>query len=309
MPIQQAPNVGLSFGLDQGESGWRLPMDENLRAIDALMFPDVISMTTDVPASPSAGERYIVPVGATGDWTGHDGKYARFDGSAWELYTPRKGWRAYVEDASTYKRHNGTNWASDISTTIAENKGIDGAGGSGTGIFLSKVGAVLGFKSLVPGSNVSFDTTTDQNQIIINSSASGGTGGISDAPNDGNAYVRKALGWVRGITRGGDTIRNIAEVWQVITTGAAIDWSQGMLVDLTLSQNETLTFSNFPVGQHGHLLISGGDIYTLNMSAVGMPITWRTDNGLPPELEPRFAIEFLVNHNGTEVFGYPVGAI
>ena len=234
MPSTQAPNVGLNHSWDLGESGWNLQMDENLRALDALLFLTVASLSTDVPGAPVAGDRYIVPVSATGAWAGQDLKVARYDGAAWEFFLPRTGWVAFVADLNVHKKFNGTSWADSVSTTGAENKGLTGGGGTGIGLFISKVGATLGFKSLVAGSNVAFDTSTDPEQIIINASASGGTGGIAEAPDDGNAYVRKALGWVRGLTRSGDRVLNIRETVQSVTTGS-VDANAGGIVNMTLS--------------------------------------------------------------------------
>ncbi|KAE8546137.1 DUF2793 domain-containing protein [Marinobacter nauticus] len=110
MPAKQEPNIGINYGWAGGESGINLQLDENWRAIGALLQLSVLSRTTDIPASPVEGDRYIVPVGATGNWSGHDGKLARYIEGAWELYTPLKGWEVWVWDENQLYRHDGTGW-------------------------------------------------------------------------------------------------------------------------------------------------------------------------------------------------------
>ena len=68
------------------------------------------STTTSPPASPSTGDRYLVPVGASGDWAGHDNEIAEWDGSAWAYTTPNEGFTVYVEDTSQVLIYVGTNW-------------------------------------------------------------------------------------------------------------------------------------------------------------------------------------------------------
>ncbi|MDX1464132.1 MAG: DUF2793 domain-containing protein [Halomonas sp.] len=302
MPSQQAPNVGLNHSWDLGESGWNLQMDENLRALDALLFLTVASMSVDVPATPAAGDRYIVPGAATGAWAGQDGKVARYDGTAWEFYLPKNGWVAFVVDLNVHKKFNGSLWGDSVSTTGAENKGLTGGGGTGVGVFLSKVGATLGFKSLVAGTDVAFDTTTDPNQIIINASASGGTGGISDAPNDGNAYVRKALGWVRGITRSGDRIINLRETRQTVTDGN-IDASLGGIVEMTLTANTVLNITNLDDVQSLVIHMHGTDLYSVDWST-NHAISW---HGGVPLLTADHTV--MIEKKATGEYGYDGGGI
>ncbi len=113
MPAKQEPNIGINYGWAGGESGINLQLDENWRAIGALLQLSVISKTTDVPTTPVDGDRYIIPSGATGAWSSHDGKVARYNEATWEIYTPLKGWLAYIDDEAVdgqYQFFDGTNW-------------------------------------------------------------------------------------------------------------------------------------------------------------------------------------------------------
>ena len=65
---------------------------------------------TAPPASPQAGDRYLVASGATGDWTGHDNEIAEYNGSAWEFTTPNDGMAVWVEDEDILVVYNGSAW-------------------------------------------------------------------------------------------------------------------------------------------------------------------------------------------------------
>jgi hypothetical protein len=91
------PNLGLTYNWAIGENV-KTGMDANLQKLGAVVQLSVLSKTTDVPASPSNGDRYIVPAAATGAWSGQDGKIAVYIEGAWTFYQPAEGWRAWVVD-------------------------------------------------------------------------------------------------------------------------------------------------------------------------------------------------------------------
>jgi len=62
------------------------------------MFWAIASASTTTPPTLTGGEdKYIIPTGATGAWSGQTGKIAVDDGS-WTFYTPSAGWTATVVD-------------------------------------------------------------------------------------------------------------------------------------------------------------------------------------------------------------------
>ena len=68
------------------------------------------SITTDTPPSPSDGDRYIVPIGATGAFASHDNELATFS-TVWSFQNPVESWFAYIDDEDAYYLYNGTVWA------------------------------------------------------------------------------------------------------------------------------------------------------------------------------------------------------
>ena len=58
---------------------------------------------TTPPETANTGDRYIVPVGALGDWTGHDKEIATKNDTGWKYDVPSIGWFTIVlEDAKGY---------------------------------------------------------------------------------------------------------------------------------------------------------------------------------------------------------------
>lgn len=108
--LTNGPNLGLLISGSAGEEHY----DELLaqwRGLDLLVQPVVIDRDLATPpGSPSAGDAYIVAASPTGAWTGHAGKLARWSGSAWEFYTPKAGWRAFVQDEAVSLTYVGGAW-------------------------------------------------------------------------------------------------------------------------------------------------------------------------------------------------------
>jgi microcystin-dependent protein len=70
--------------------------NEALRKLDTLVQLAVLDSTlTEPPASPGAGDRYIVAASGTDDWAGHDGEVATWVDGLWEFATPGEGWLAF----------------------------------------------------------------------------------------------------------------------------------------------------------------------------------------------------------------------
>lgn len=112
MALSNGPNLGLLVNGNQGEAHYA-ELLRFLRGVDCLVMCSVKDKDLATsPGSPADGDRYIVAAGATGAWAGQTGKLARYSSvqSAWEFYTPKEGWLAYVEDEDALYRHTGTAW-------------------------------------------------------------------------------------------------------------------------------------------------------------------------------------------------------
>jgi hypothetical protein len=161
-----------------GQAGKELTHNQALAVLDQLAQAVVVDKDLATPpVSPSNGAMYIVAASATGAWSGQEGKLAYWLTSvgAWTFATPVNGWSVWVSDEAVRYELKAGVWAV-VST------GGGGAGeantasnlGAGAGVFSSKVGVDLRFKSLVAGSNVTI--TPGTNEITISASSGGGGG-------------------------------------------------------------------------------------------------------------------------------------
>jgi hypothetical protein len=115
MPAVTDPNLGLNYGWTLGESGWAAGMDANLKRLGAVVGLSVIDRDLATPPdTPVDGDRYIVPAGATGDWSDRTDQIAvRIDG-VWEYHTPQTGWTCFVADEDVISVYKTTGWSTGV---------------------------------------------------------------------------------------------------------------------------------------------------------------------------------------------------
>lgn len=121
MAAQTEPRSGLFFGWNFGETGWNSGMDANLTRLGRFGFhlSAKSRAVTAPPASPAAGDTYIVPAGATDAWAGLEGRVVVWvtgtPAGAWADATPRLGWVAYVEDEEVLTAYKAAGWSAGLS--------------------------------------------------------------------------------------------------------------------------------------------------------------------------------------------------
>ena len=108
--MDTSPNLQLAY-LMAAQSQKHVTYNEAMRALDALVQQMVLDQDlADPPASPADGDRYIVAASPTGAWVGQTGRIAAYQDGAWQFYTPREGWLAWVADEDLLYVHDGTDW-------------------------------------------------------------------------------------------------------------------------------------------------------------------------------------------------------
>ncbi|MEM1287371.1 MAG: DUF2793 domain-containing protein [Pseudomonadota bacterium] len=121
--------LGLPY-LAAGQASKHITHNEALKALDALVQIAVISASVATsPPSPTEGDRYLVPVGGTGDFADKDGQLASYADGAWSFYTPLAGWVVWVVDSARFTVFDGTNWL-ELATTSPSLLGINAAADS-----------------------------------------------------------------------------------------------------------------------------------------------------------------------------------
>jgi hypothetical protein len=92
-------------------------VNEALARLDAIAQLRVASFTlASPPADPVAGDTYVVPDDAEGDWIGHAGEVATFVNGGWSFAQPRAGWRAWSEAEGICRLFDGVEWHRDALT-------------------------------------------------------------------------------------------------------------------------------------------------------------------------------------------------
>jgi len=157
-------HLGITL-VDQSQAQKEITVNEAFTCLDAILNTGAKSRVTNTPpGSPATGDLYIVGTSPTGAWSGEAKMLAYYD-QIWRFIPPNAGMTLWVNDESLIYTYNGTSWIASINgeTNTASNLG------AGTGIYGTKVGMDLRFKSLLAGTNVTISNTS--NDITINASA------------------------------------------------------------------------------------------------------------------------------------------
>jgi len=270
------PNTGIPY-VPENTQDPAAGLNLALNTIDALLQTAVIDMSlTAPPGSPSDGDLHIVASGATGAWAGQDNNLARYvaEGDFWQFY--EAGTNVHIvlnrDDGGLYA-WTGSTWAPavagagsgtvtsvDVSADTSIADVFDTSGGPVTSSGSVSITAVDAgadrivfwddseskLRYLEVGSNLSITGT------VLN--ATGGGGGIPDAPSDGKLYGRKDGDWEE-VTGGGG---GAAPVVTVTGTSRTIDpdTDAGAYLRFTNGSAKTVTFDSaegFSVGQEFHI--------------------------------------------------------
>lgn len=98
---------------------------------------------TAPPASPAAGDRYVIDGAGTGAWVGHNHKVTYWTGSVWAFDTPAAGWQTYDEQAGLFIYFDGAHWTEMDITGAYINQLMSGAVAGNVPIWTDTVGNAL----------------------------------------------------------------------------------------------------------------------------------------------------------------------
>lgn len=158
-------NLGITL-IDQNMSAKEIAINEALLMLDAFLNTGAKSKSTATPpATPAAGDLYIIPSGATGSWSGHGNHIACYQtGRGWVIVPPREGAQLWVSDIDTLYAYDGTAW-------IPNNSGL----GSSPTTFGINTTADTTNRLAVKSTAVLFDHAGAGSQVKVNKSTAADT--------------------------------------------------------------------------------------------------------------------------------------
>jgi len=116
--MSDTPNLALPL-LAAAQAQKHVTVNEALLLLDALASLRLESLTeTAPPGAPADGDRYGVPAGATGAWSGHAGEVAARIGGGWVFREPVLGQVGYVADEARLAVFRaGLGWSSALAAS------------------------------------------------------------------------------------------------------------------------------------------------------------------------------------------------
>jgi hypothetical protein len=136
-------HLGLPF-IEGSQAQKHVTHNEALRILDSVVHIGVLDDALGAPPpSPTEGDRYIVPVGATGAWAGQAQALAVCEDGAWRFFAPAPGWCAWSAASNALLVYDGTAWSAVSS----------GEGGGGGGSFTGSVDQ-LGINAIATAPNL-----------------------------------------------------------------------------------------------------------------------------------------------------------
>ena len=108
--MDHTPRLTLPF-IMPNQAQKHVTHNEAIQSLDALVQPVVESRTVlTPPATPLAGEAWLVPTGAIGAWSGHAEEIAAWQSGAWSFLDPASGWQVYDRSDKTQLVFDGSAW-------------------------------------------------------------------------------------------------------------------------------------------------------------------------------------------------------
>jgi hypothetical protein len=273
-------------------------INAGFRMLDAIVHLAVIDKDLNSPPNDAEqGDRYIVPVGAIGDWTGWDRSVAVRLASSWRRIVPRPGWRARVLDESAWYLYTGTEWEPEVS------------GGSGSA-GIDPLEGYEHFSDMDFGSTTATSATSSVYRMAVSAGTVASVAGESGRPgimrvqklNSSSGQANLFLDSMAIVLGDGETTfecdvrMDLAQATASGENGAAL--RIGFLDGINNDPNNGVYFSCFPSINSGRWQLrteASNTVTSLDTSFAHAANTW-------------FRVKIVVNAAGSSVEGFIDGA-
>lgn len=301
MAAQIGPNLNLNHSWSAGEDGWNVGMDENLIKLDTLQHLSVKSKSVATPpVSPTAGDRYIIASNPTGVWATFTDYITVYINSVWQMYTPKIGFIAYIEDLNVLNIYANSVWI-NIHPAGDGNLHVPANSTTNSGKVLT-AGASAGLYTWEPASGggldwelVTINTTAVKDKgYLINATSNNVTILLPVAPVEGDSVgvcdvYNKATTNVITVDRNTHNIEGVAENLIVDINGAGfifvyVDVTRGWEIISEIGTNSGLITNTITNGDLTHAPDGNSifDALALKAPLSGATLTGATINSVTP---------------------------
>jgi hypothetical protein len=123
--MSETTHLGLPF-LAAAQAQKHVTHNEALLRLDALLHLSVLTRgLSEPPAVPEEGVRYLIGEAAAGAWLGHEREIAACQDGAWSFFSPKPGWRLWIEDEAVLLVYADALWMPLVEqTTMTSRLGI-----------------------------------------------------------------------------------------------------------------------------------------------------------------------------------------
>lgn len=165
--MDTTPNLSLPL-IAAAQAQKHVTHNEAIAALDALVQLSVADRNrTFPPVDPAEGDRHIVDVGASAEWSGWDGSVALFSAGSWQRMMPRPGWGAWIASEGVMAIWDGAIWQSQAAADSVPLFGINTSADASNRLAVKADGVYFSHDDVTPG--------TGSIQISANKSAPGQT--------------------------------------------------------------------------------------------------------------------------------------
>ena len=158
----------------------------------------VLDIALTTPPAADLGVNYIIPVGATGDWSGHDNEYATGNGSDWLFTIPVDGNFVFNETTNLQTRFNAGVWFvdTDLVTSVFTRTGdVVFEAGDATAALITNVAAGNIIAVTVQAAIDELDANDDIQQTAINLNTSHAANTSNPHATDADDVGRTTAQW------------------------------------------------------------------------------------------------------------------